>query len=162
MWCGPGARRLSLVGESWSQGGVPVQATINNELRLAVPMDVCSLADVRWRTWAYLAAAGVAAGMIDDILIALHEALANALTHSGARRDIAVRVKARRTSVVVEVADHGRGIDDGVAIPPGPPNLTAEGGRGLFMIWSLMSTVQLVDGRGTHLVMVKELYPPGV
>ena len=139
-----------------------MQATINNELRLAVPMDVCSLADVRWRAWAYLAAAGVAAGMIDDILIALHEAVANALTHSGASSDVAVRVKARRTSVVVEVADHGRGIDHGVAIPPRPPDLTAEGGRGLFMIWSLMSSVRLVPGGGTHLVMVKELYPPGV
>jgi anti-sigma regulatory factor (Ser/Thr protein kinase) len=138
---------------------VPVQATINNELRLSVPMGTHALTDVRRCTWAYLAAAGVAAGMIDDILIALHEAVANALTHSGASNDIAVRVKAAGKSVMVEVADQGRGIDPSVAIPPRPPGLMAEGGRGLFMIWSLMSSVRLAHSDGTHLVMVKELYP---
>ncbi len=99
--------------------------------------------------------------MIDDILIALHEAVANALIHSGASSDVAVRMRVRRTSVVVEVVDHGRGIDPSVAIPPRPPGLTAEGGRGLFMIWSLMSSVRLAHASGTHLVMVKELYPAG-
>jgi anti-sigma regulatory factor (Ser/Thr protein kinase) len=125
-------------------------------------MDVCSLADLRWRTWSYLAAAGVASGMLEDVLIALHEAVANALLHSGAQSDIAVRIRVRRTSVVVEVVDAGRGIGPAVAIPPPPVALTAEGGRGLCMIWSLMSSVQIVPGRGTHLVMVKELYPPHV
>ena len=74
-----------------------MQATINNELRLAVPMDVGSLSDLRRRAWTYLAAAGVATGMIDDVLIALHEAVANALTHSGAGSDVAVRVKVEAT-----------------------------------------------------------------
>ena len=60
-----------------------MQTSINNELQLTVPMDVCSLCDLRWRAWP-TAAAGVAAGMMDDILIALHEAVANALTHSDA------------------------------------------------------------------------------
>ena len=98
-----------------------MQATIDNELCLAVPMNVHSLADLRWRTWAYLAAAGVATGMLEDILIALHEAVANALLHSGASDDIAVRIKATTRSVVVEVADLGRGIDPSVLIPPNPP-----------------------------------------
>jgi anti-sigma regulatory factor (Ser/Thr protein kinase) len=137
-----------------------VQAATQDELRLAVPMDTCSLADLRWRTWAYLAAAEVASGMVEDVLIALHEAVANALVHSGARGDVAVLVKANRASVSVEVADQGSGIDASVALPPKPPNLTAESGRGLFMIWSLMSSVQLANCSGTHLVTVKELYPP--
>jgi Anti-sigma regulatory factor (Ser/Thr protein kinase) len=157
-----GGKHVSVEGESLEPGRVPVQASINNELQLAVPMDVCSLCDLRWRTWAYLAAAGVAAGMMDDILIALHEAVANALTHSGASSDIAVRVNAKETNVVIEVGDRGNGMDPRVAIPPEPPRLTAEGGRGLFMIWSLMSSVQLVHANGTRLVMIKELYPPSV
>ena len=147
--------------EGAEPGRFGLQATTNNELRLALPMDTCSLTDLRWRTWAYLAAAGVSAGMLDDILIALHEAVANALLHSGATSDIAVRVKANRASVSVEVTDQGRGIDASVAIPPRPPSLTAESGRGLFMIWSLMSSVRLAQGGGTHLVMVKELYRHG-
>jgi anti-sigma regulatory factor (Ser/Thr protein kinase) len=136
-----------------------MQATIDNELCLAVPMNVGSLACLRWRAWAYLAAAGVAAGMLDDILIALHEAVANALLHSGASDDIAVRVKATSASVLVEVADRGRGMGPGVSLPPKPPGLTDERGRGLFMIWSLMSSVQFGDSSGTHLVMIKELFP---
>jgi anti-sigma regulatory factor (Ser/Thr protein kinase) len=123
-------------------------------------MDACSLADLRWSAWSYLAAAEIAAGMIEDILIALHEAVANALLHSGAATDIAVRLKATRSEVVIEVADQGRGIDATIAIPPGPPSLAAEGGRGLFMIWSLMSSVRLTSCSGTHLVMIKELFPP--
>lgn len=139
-----------------------MQAAIRNELRLAVPMDSRSLAELRWRTWSYLAAAEIASGMIEDILIALHEAVANALLHSDADGDIAVRVKTRQTSVVIEVIDQGTGIDSRLVLPPHPPGLTAERGRGLFMIWSLMSSVRLLPGSGTHLVMVKELYPSRV
>ena len=137
-----------------------MQATKRDELCLVVPMDACNLADLRWRSWSYLAAAEVASGMIEDILIALHEAVANALTHSGSSTAIAVRMKATRLAVVIEVADQGRGIDPGVAIPPRPPSLSAEGGRGLFMIWSLMNSVTISCGCGTHVVMVKELFPP--
>ena len=137
-----------------------MQGTINSELRIAVPMDVGNLADLRWRAWSYLAAAEIASGMIEDILIALHEAVANALLHSGSRTDVVVRLKATRQAVLVEVTDEGRGIDSRVAIPPRPPSLNAEGGRGLSMIWSLMSSVSLTHGSGTHVVMVKELFPP--
>ncbi len=136
-----------------------MQATIDDELRLTVPMDTLALSDLRWRTWGYLAAAGIASGTIEDILIALHEAVVNALRHSGASSDIAVRMQAGRSSVVVEVVDDGRGIDPRVAIPPKPPGLSSEGGRGLFMIWSLMSSVRLGHSSGTHLVMVKDLHP---
>ena len=136
-----------------------MQAATRDELCLAVPIDVGSLAGLRWQAWSYLAAAGVASGMIEDVLIALHEAVANALLHSGARDDVEVRVKADSVSVVVEVVDTGRGIGPGVALPPRPPRLADEGGRGLFMIWSLMSSVEFLPGPGTHLVMFKELYP---
>ena len=137
-----------------------MQATRKDELCLVVPLDACNLADLRWCAWSYLAAAKVASGMIEDILIALHEAVANALVHSGSSADIRVRVKATREAVVIEVADQGQGIDPQVVIPPRPPGVTAECGRGLFMIWSLMSSVVLTHGSGTHLVMVKELFPP--
>jgi anti-sigma regulatory factor (Ser/Thr protein kinase) len=141
---------------------VPVQAALDNELRLAVPMDARNLADLRWRTWSYLAAAEVPGGMIEDILIALHEAVANSLRHSGARADIAVRVNAQPTKVVVEVSDNGRGIDPAVKVPPPAPGPLVEGGRGLFLIWSLMSSVWLGHHSGVHLVMVKELFPTTV
>ena len=135
-----------------------MQATINGELCVMVPTAAGSLAELRWSVWTYLAAAEVAPGMIDDILIALHEAVANAIRHSGSESDVTVRVRAARTRVTVEVKDEGKGIDPRVPIPPGPPSLTAEGGRGLYMIWSLMSSARLNPGRGTHLVMVKELF----
>ncbi len=136
-----------------------MQATGNGELCLTVPMNICSLAELRWAAWASLAAAEVAPGMIEDILVALHEAVANAIIHSGSASDVAVRLEATRMRVVVEVKDEGRGIAASVVLPPRPPSLTAEGGRGLYMIWSLMSSVRLADSGGTHLVMVKELFP---
>lgn len=136
-----------------------MQATINGELRVAVPMATRSLAELRWSAWTYLATVGVAPGMIEDILTALHEAVANAIRHSGSASDVAVRLAAGGARVTVEVKDRGRGIDPSVTIPPPPPSVMAEGGRGLFLIWSLMSSVRLGHSRGTHLIMVKELFP---
>ena len=52
-------------------------------------------------------------------------------------------------------------IDSRVVVPPRAAGLSAEGGRGLFMIWSLMSSVQVAHHTGTHLVMIKELFPKG-
>ena len=63
--------------------------------------------------------------------------------------------------VTVDVKDEGKGIDPRIPLPPGPPSLAAEGGRGLYMIWSLMSSARLNPSKGTHLVMVKELFPGG-
>jgi anti-sigma regulatory factor (Ser/Thr protein kinase) len=136
-----------------------MQAIINGELQITVPMDAGNLADLRWRAWSYLTAATIAPGMVEDILIALHEAVANALTHSGSATAVRVALKATGTQVTIEVADAGVGIDPEVHLPPRPPSLLAEGGRGLFMIWTLMNSVRLVDSPGTHLVMIKELFP---
>ena len=135
-----------------------MQAIIN-ELHIAVPMDTTSLAGLRWDAWAYLTASGVAPGMTEDILVALHEAVANALRHSRSANDVRVAIKATRTYVTVEVTDCGIGLDPGVPIPPRPPSVQSEGGRGLYMIWSLMSEVRVAVGSGTHLTMVKRLFP---
>lgn len=136
-----------------------MQAISNGELQITVPMVARNLADLRWRAWSYLTAATIAPGMVEDILIALHEAVANALVHSASATPIGVRLKATRTRVTIEVSDEGVGIDQAVHLPPRPPSLLAESGRGLFMIWTLMNSVRLVDSPGTHLVMVKELFP---
>jgi serine/threonine-protein kinase RsbW len=137
-----------------------MQAISNGELQIIVPMDARNLADLRWRAWSCLTAATIAPGMVEDILIALHEAVANALAHSASTTPVCVRLKASRTRVTIEVVDDGVGIDPAVVhLPPRQPSLLAEGGRGLFMIWTLMNSVRLVDSPGTHLVMVKELFP---
>ncbi len=138
-----------------------MQATTNDELCIEVPMGARSLADLRWRAWSYLTAAQVAPGMVEDVLIALHEAVVNALMHSASPTDVVVRLRATRTRVTAEVADEGVGIAPHL-LPPRPPDLLAESGRGLFMIWTLMNMVCLAGESGTDLVMVKELFPSGV
>lgn len=136
-----------------------MQATIDRELSICVPMCTHNLADLRWRAWSYLTAAGVASGMVEDILIALHEAVANAIRHSSSCSDIVVCLKVCRKCVTVEVKDEGIGLPAWVELPPAPPDPHAEGGRGLYMIWALMSSVRLASSRGTHLIMTKELFP---
>ena len=74
---------------------------------------------------------------------------------------VVVRLRATRTRVTAEVADEGVGIAPHL-LPPRPPDLLAESGRGLFMIWTLMNMVCLAGESGTDLVMVKELFPSGV
>ena len=79
--------------------------------------------------------------MVEDILIALHEAVANAIRHSASCSDVVVAMKADRTCVTVEVKDEGIGLPAWLELPPAPPDPRAEGGRGLYMIWALMSSV---------------------
>lgn len=89
-------------------------------------------------------------GDVDGVLLAVHEAMVNAqrhgggVTHAGAHFD--------GSSLVVEVTDRGRGFD--VPDSPGMPELTAERGRGLFLIRRLASDAHLVrDGADVCLVL---------
>lgn len=97
---------------------------------------------------------------VNDIVAATHEACKNAVVHnpdSDGPVDIVCEV--RDDSVVVEVADKGRGFDAS-NLPPGPPDPEAIQGRGIFIIYSLMDAVEAESGSGgTRIRMQKRLLP---
>ena len=89
-------------------------------------------------------------GDVDGVLLAVHEAMVNAHRHGGGVTHACASFDGN--SLVVEIADRGRGFH--VPDAPGMPDLTAERGRGLFLIRRLASHAHLVrDGAGVRLVL---------
>jgi serine/threonine-protein kinase RsbW len=86
---------------------------------------------------------GFCADAVDGILLAFSEALTNALTYGEATMRKCVRVRAwvENGRLVMEITDHGQGFaPKDVHLPP--PECWCEGGRGLFLMKTLMDDVQ--------------------
>ena len=77
------------------------------------------------------------------VVLATHEAVANAIQHAGGPGHVLVRGESGSEGVVIEVSD------DGHWKPPADPP-SEERGRGLMLIRSLVSDAQIKTGtRGT-------------
>ena len=80
-----------------------------------------------------------------NLRVALGEALTNAIIY-GTRKDpskrVGVRVRFGRTAIEMEVNDDGEGFDPStLSDPTAPEHISAEGGRGIFLIRSLVDEV---------------------
>jgi serine/threonine-protein kinase RsbW len=89
--------------------------------------------------------------------VSLIEALSNAMLY-GNRKDPAKRVRVeisiQRASVVATITDEGGGFDPSlVPDPTVPANLEKPGGRGIFLIHSLMDEVRY-NSRGNSVTLV--------
>lgn len=88
-----------------------------------------------------------------NVPVALTEALSNAILR-GNREDpdkhVHVRVSVTTRQLVMEVKDEGNGfdIDDCTRDPGRPENVEREDGRGLFLMRSLMDSVERYDDDG--------------
>ncbi len=93
-----------------------------------------------------------------DILSATHEACKNAIEHDPvARHPVDVSCEVFKDIVVIKVSDRGNGFDPDI-LPPQPPELEATSERGLFLIYSLMDSVDVETGRdGTWITMTSGL-----
>ena len=98
------------------------------------------------------AADGIGPAVTDDLLLAVSEASANAVLHSGSAM-FRVTWFRDRERVVVEVSDDG---EFKRRIPLGPPE---PGGRGIALITALLDEVSIREGnprrRGTVVRMAK-------
>ena len=92
-----------------------------------------------------------------NVPVALTEALSNAILR-GNRDDPGKRVRIvahiSRNTLIVEVTDEGLGFDlDACTVDPTTPeHLTAEDGRGLFLMRNLMDSVECFAGRPGNVV----------
>jgi anti-sigma regulatory factor (Ser/Thr protein kinase) len=116
------------------------------------------LAAARHQACDFLVAHDVHRLCVEDILVALTEATANAALHSGA--DVAeVKLAVLDDHVRLTVADRGQGFDISGVDLSRRPSLMSPGGRGLYLISCVMDSVH-VDGRnGTTITMTKSLRP---
>ena len=99
---------------------------------------------------------------LDDIELAIGEALSNALRHgcTGPDSRIAVDCEANEEGLTIRVTDPGGGFDPH-AVPLPAPGILQEGGMGLYFMRMTMDEVHYTfDDRGTTVTLVKRLHRP--
>lgn len=110
------------------------------------------------------------AGLDEDerfrIAMAVREAAVNAVLHGNEydpAKQIVVSMENTGTSLVITIADQGRGLDPAaIPDPLAPENLLRGTGRGIFLIRSFMDEVNFRQLHpGTELTLVKHLAPAG-
>ena len=90
---------------------------------------------------AWLTAAGMTGSSRDDLVLATHEAVANAIQHAGSGDPVLVHARESERGFVIDVSDAGRWV---VRATP----ISEERGRGLRMIHGLVSRADVVAQKG--------------
>ena len=125
----------------------PTPQTTPPRLHFRVPPKPAHLLRARERLRDYLRQYCTERRVIDDVVLCVEEACANAIRHSGAGDDIEITLQFDADRLLASVKDRGQGFDTSSFDPHRTPDLTAEHGRGLFIIAALMDEVKLdADG----------------
>ncbi len=130
------------------------------KLVLSLPREAVSVPVTRQVLDGCLQSLGVTPETRADIALALSEACANVIQHAGTDEEYEVQVSATNHRCVIEVVNSGgREWPGGAAFADDPPPVTAEHGRGLKIIDSLVDNLQLTstEYRGTTVHFEKEL-----
>jgi serine/threonine-protein kinase RsbW len=126
---------------------------------LTLPTDARLISQTRRTVSGYLEQMGVAADVVDDVVLALDEACTNVMRHAFVGDTELFRLTAEldEDEIVVVVEDEGIGLPPTkLREPLGMAEPTATSGRGLQMIRSLMTNVALETAplrQGTRLEM---------
>jgi PAS domain S-box-containing protein len=132
----------------------------NPRLSFRLPLDSARLQRARERIRDYLHERRLPARAIDDIVLAVEEAMTNAVRHSGAETGLEVDLGVQDGELTARVRDHGRGFDVTTFDRARLPDPLAPGGRGLYLIAQLMDDVQLVCRGGLEVHMYRQgLHP---
>jgi serine/threonine-protein kinase RsbW len=129
-------------------------------LAICLPTDELSVPVIRHLVRYALDEVGVLAAISSDIEVALTEACANVLDHSGPGDAYDVSVAIGPDSCELRVVDVGHGFDHAsVQNKPGTQDLDAERGRGLDLMHALVDHIELVSApeEGTLVHLVKKL-----
>lgn len=126
-----------------------------SEIRLKIPCREEFVGIVRLQAEAIARRVRYDEEAVYDILTAVGEVCDNSIEHGRSEDGIDVQYLLSADSLRVEVVDYGPGFD-----PAGkgelPPDLFAEGGRGIFLMRSLMDEVAIDSRPGlTRVVMAK-------
>jgi len=132
-------------------------------LTLSLPRDSATLPVVRHIAGCALKELGVETEAIEDVELALTEASANVVRHSGAGDEYEVHLVIEDNLCEIRIVDTGHGFDSSVAATMAGPS--AEQGRGLALITALVDSVHFESrpqaGTIVHLVKDLSLRPDG-
>jgi serine/threonine-protein kinase RsbW len=131
-------------------------------LALRLPRDAMSVPVIRHLVSYALSEVGVVPDVSHDIELALTEACANVLRHSGPGDSYDVSVTIGPDDCEIRVVDIGHGFDHAsvmLTADLGTPDLNAERGRGLGLMHALVDHVELASEpeAGTLVRLVKAL-----
>lgn len=129
---------------------------------MIVPSDPEYLSDVDTFLEAVLRGFGADESVIADIAISVSEIVNNAMLHgnkSSSDKAVTIRVNHSNGSVKISVSDEGYGFDpDAIDDPLAEENLLKEVGRGIFIVRSLMDSVNIeATGTGTTITINKDI-----
>jgi serine/threonine-protein kinase RsbW len=129
---------------------------VNVDFTVRLPVDAQSLPLIRGLVRQTLQHLGVAAGGIDEILLALGEACANVVQHAGEHEEYQVDVSIDGQLCRISVLDGGHGFDVD-AMTAEEPRSPLDGGRGLQLMRSLVDRLAFVqDEDGRHRVSLEK------
>lgn len=131
---------------------------------LCLPRDSSTLSVVRHITASALEELGVVSEEIGDVILALTEAAANVVKHSGADDQYEVHLVIENNTCEIRVVDSGRGFDsDTLGVNMAGPS--EERGRGMALMAALVDSVRFESrpeaGTIVHLVKDLALRPDG-
>jgi anti-sigma regulatory factor (Ser/Thr protein kinase) len=112
-----------------------------SRVKFAVPVELAHGSVIRRRIRGLLETTEFPEDAVDDVVLAVGEAFANAVVHgSGSRYEqVGVAVCARRRSISIELRYPGEPFDP---VLPSEPELDQLTGRGRFLMHALMDAVQ--------------------
>ncbi len=98
---------------------------------------------------------------VDNIVIAITEAISNAIIHankSDERKKVTIEIISNHDSMITKVKDEGPGFNlKKIEDPLLPDNLLKESGRGIFILNSLLDSVDYsFSDQGTVVTLVKK------
>lgn len=135
-------------------------------LRLSAGSDLAEVDLVGAAVETALAEAGLGAEEVEELTMAVREAVINAIRHGNLERPhrrVEVEVDRGPEEVVVRVADQGGGFDpDQVPDPTAPENLLKPSGRGILLMRRFVDSVEysLPSKKGTVVTLRKRIAAP--
>jgi serine/threonine-protein kinase RsbW len=129
---------------------------------IKIPSSLGHLVDVDLFIETALRDYGTPETLIPDIAISVSELVNNAVMHGNRQaRDkmVTVRISRENNTVLIAVTDQGTGFDPSeIQSPIDNENLLKAVGRGIFIVRSLMDTVDIVPGpNGTTITIGKAI-----
>lgn len=129
-------------------------------LELTIPSDPDLTAEVDRRIEDLTARIGYDRGTRGDIMIAVNEAIKNAILHGNKcdeSKQVVITCNCSSAVFRIHICDFGGGFDpESLPDPRNPDNLLKENGRGILMIRSLMDEVEFdVTENGTSVTLIK-------
>jgi len=127
-------------------------------MMLCLPRDSSTLSVIRHIAASALEELGVETETIEDVTLALTEAAANVVKHSGADDKYEVHVEIEDFVCSIRVVDAGRGFDS-ASLGMGMADPSEERGRGLALMAALVDSVRFESRpeAGTIVHLVKDL-----